>query len=249
MNNTTVLILLLIALCFQGQTRRNCAYAQKDNTTEVASLLRQMTPKKDESVVTSQGSGTRQNVESRLLEIAQQSTEGRTEVIEALIRVVRDPAARTEWPVAHRWILAVDLLGDLRATAAIDTLITNLDHTGENGVMSSINIAPVGRALEKIGEVAVPGLIQALDSDQEEISLQAGHTLANIGRPAVSALALSFDGTHSKKAKAALVLSWIGGKEAKQAIERAIENEEDKQTRKQLNEALVEFHRRWGNQN
>ncbi len=54
---------------------------------------------------------------------------------------------------------------------------------------------------------------------------------------------------HSTRSKAALVLSWIGGKEAKQAIERAIEKEDDNQTREQFKEALIEFHKRWGRWN
>jgi HEAT repeat protein len=250
MNNTSILVLLLITLCFQAETSPSRVYSQKDNATEIDALLRELMPKRSKGIVTSPSAETRQDVETRLTEIAQQSTKGRTEVIEALIGVVRDPAARAEWPVARRWIIAVNLLGDLRATESIDVLITNLDHTGENGVMSSINIVPVGRALEKIGEMAVPGLIQALGSDQEEISLQAARTLASIGRPALSALVDSLGGTrHSLKGKVALVLSWIGGREARQAIERAIEKEEDKQTRKQLNEALVEFRRRWADQN
>ncbi len=249
-NTTTIMVLLLITLYFQGETGRSRPYGQKDNTTEITALLRQLMPKKNKDVVTSPSAETWQNVETRLTEIAQESTGGRTEVIEALIRVVRDPAARAQWPVAHRWILAVDLLGDLRATESIDVLITNLDHTGENGITSSINIAPVGRALEKIGAPAVPGLIRALDSDQEEISLQAAQTLASIGKPALSALIDSLGAArHSIKSKAALVLSWIGGKEAKQAIERAIEKEEDNQTREQFKEALIEFHKRWGRQN
>ena len=67
----------------------------------------------------------RQDVKKRLVQIAQQSTEGRQAVIEALINVVKDPKAKKEWPVARRWIIAVELLGYLRANEAISDLISN----------------------------------------------------------------------------------------------------------------------------
>jgi hypothetical protein len=48
--------------------------------------------------------------------------------------------------------------------------------------------------------------------------------------------------------RAALALAWIGGQEAKEAIEHAIQIERDDLKRKELEDALTEFNRRWRDQ-
>lgn len=240
------LALLLMSTCFQVQISQSLSEGIQDRTTEIADLLRRLYPSETQSAVNAPGPGARQNVESRLLSIAEQSSEGRAEVIEALINIVKDHEARKGWPVASRWILAVDLLGYLRATEAIGVLINNLDHTGENGIHSSIHYQPVGNALRNIGRPAVPGLIQALGSDNEEIHIQAAYTLAKIGNLALPNLLDALSGNQpSIKSRVAQILTWIGGQEAKQAIERAIEIEENEMIIGKLEEALIQFNSRW----
>jgi len=204
-----------------------------------------MTPIRSKDVVKAPSSETRRNAEARLRQIAEQSDQERAEVIEALIKVVRDPEAKREWPIAHRWILAVDLLGYLRATEAIGVLISNLDHTGENGITSSLNFAPVKTALVNIGKVAVPDLIQAFISDEEEIRFEAVHTLAGIGKPALRSLVEALSSNQPLiKVGAARAVSFIGGKDAMQALAHAIEIEKEEQVRRQLQDALTELERR-----
>jgi hypothetical protein len=71
-----------------------------------------------------------------------------------------------------------DLLGYLRATEATSVLIENLDHAGENGIMSSAHYQPVARALANIGKPAVPGLIQALlEATTRKLSFRRGRPL------------------------------------------------------------------------
>ena len=249
MNIMTALLLSTI-ICFQVSTgsQRNLV-TKHDHTSEIADLLRRLHPIDGQDSVKAPGLETLQAVELRLTYIAEQSPEGRAQVIKALIKVVDDPEAKREWPIAHRWILAVDLLGYLRATEAIDALVANLDHTGENGIMSSIHFAPVNRALDNIGKPAVPQLIQALGSDQEEIRFQAALTLARIGKPALPSLFDALSGNQvSAKGGVAMVLAWIGGKDAKQAIQHAIEIESNEQSRRELEQALTEFNRRWKDQ-
>lgn len=240
-----VVTLLLIMICW-FQVPAGYSEVKQDHTVEIANLLRRLYPIETEDTVKTPSLETRRNVETRLTYLAEQSPEGRTEVIQALIDVVKDSAAKREWPVARRWIMAVDLLGTLRATEAVEILISNLDHTGENGIMSSVHYQPVARALERIGKAAVPGLIQALASEQDEVRLQAEQTLASIGKPATSSLLdASFGNQAGVKGGAARVLAMLGGLETRQAIEHAIELEKTEERRKELRDALAEFNRRW----
>ncbi len=247
--NMVVPLLVLMSVLFQIPTSQRSPDVGRDHASEIAVLLRQLYPIETDNTVKTPNPEAGQRVELKLTQIAEQSPEGRAQVIEALIKVVEDPEAMREWPIARRWMLAVDLLGYLRATEAIDVLVRNLDHTGENGIMSSIHMKPVNGALDNIGEPAVPALIRALAGDDEEIRDQAAATLGRIGKPALSGLLEALSGDQpSVKGRAALVLALIGGKEAKQGIERAIEMEKNEEHRRELREALTEFNRRWSEQ-
>ena len=211
-------------------------------------MLEQLRAIRSESSIQAPSRETRQDVKIRLVEIAKQSAEGRTVVITALINVVNDPDAKKEWPKASRWIIAVELLGELGATEAIDVLINNLQYTGETAVVSSIHYKPVVDALFNIGKPAIPNLIRALGNGNEEIRMDAANTLERFGTPALSSLltALSEDQPLIRSG-AALVLSWIGGKDTKQALEQAIKNEKNESTKRELVEALIYFNKRWKN--
>ena len=247
--NTIVPVLVLMAVLFQTPPDQRHLDVGQDHASEIAGLLRDLYPIETDDEVKAPKPGTRQRVELRLTQIAEQSPEGRAQVIDALIKVVEDPEAMREWPIARRWMLAVDLLGYLRATEAIDVLTRHLDRTGENGIMSSLHMKPVNRALDNIGMPAVPALIRALAGDDEEIRDQAAATLGMIGQPALPSLLNALSGDQpSVKGRAALVLAWIGGKEAKHGIERAIEMEKNQEYRNELKEALAEFKRRWREQ-
>jgi HEAT repeat protein len=143
--------------------------------------------------------------------------------------------------------LAVDLLGDLRATEAIDILVRNLNETGQNGIVISLHYRPVASAIAAIGAPAIPRLIVALSDEDRGIRWEAASTLARIGSAAVNPLeeALSQDNADTK-AGAALALTWIGGPEAEAAFKHAIETEMDPETLSKLKDALQEIHRRRG---
>jgi HEAT repeat protein len=218
----------------------------QNHSIEIADLLKQLYPIETEDSIKSPSLHIQQEVKNKLVHIAQQSPEGRTVVIEALINVIKDPIAKNEWPRATRWIIAVDLLGSLRANEAIDVLISNLNHTGETVIVSSLHFQPVVGALYNIGKPAISGLIQALGNDDEEICMHAANTLYQIGEPAKSSLIDALSGNLSSvKGGAALVLAWMGGKDAKEAIQNAIKVEKDEEIRRKLNEALTDFNSRW----
>ena len=72
---------------------------------------------------------------------------------------------------------AVDVLGRLIATEAVDALVENLDRTGQNGIIMSIHIRPVYSALVRIGEPAVSKLISALSHPKPSIRREAAWAL------------------------------------------------------------------------
>jgi len=119
-------------------------------------------------------------VPEELLKIAGRSAESRAKVIDRLMDVVEDLSAREEWPIATRWMEAVMVLGQLKAVEAVDLLINNLDHSGQNGIALSINIDPPRRALAEIGEPAVPKLVEALTHPNHYIRTRAAWILCEI---------------------------------------------------------------------
>ena len=160
------------------------AYAQSDYY-EVTTLLSELSPK-----IINEGSGIRiegpslerqEQIPKRILQVANQSPEAKAMVIQSLIRVVEDSAAKKESMIATRWITAVRLLGKLKAIDAIDILIENLDETGQNGVILSIHFRPVVSAVIDIGQPAVPKLIEALSHHKPSIRGEAVSALSRIG--------------------------------------------------------------------
>ena len=97
------------------------------------------------------------------------------------MRVLEDPTAKKEMLLATRWITAVRLLGALKATEAIDSLIENLDETGQTAIVVSISFRPVTSALINIGNPALPKLIEALSHQKPSIRREAASAIAGIG--------------------------------------------------------------------
>lgn len=123
-----------------------------------------------------------QQVPGELLKIAGESAESRAQVIDRMIDVVYDLSAKEEYPLATAWMRAVDILGELRATEAVDVLVNNLDHTGQTGIIMSIHIHPPRKALVRIGEPAVPRLVEALAHPNRRIRTEAAWVLYSIDR-------------------------------------------------------------------
>ena len=138
----------------------------------------------------------------QILTIAKESEVNRVRIIDELIALLN----QRKTP-AGTWYDVADLLGELRATEAIDELVRQLDYN--NGVIGFSNSHwPAVRALIKIGDAAVPELARALN-----------------------------EGTASIKGRAASALGAIGGSEAKRALERALEKERDESIREAIRRA------------
>ena len=95
---------------------------ERDYRNEIDSLLNKLRPveqtKGRNIVVQSPGSDTQQRVSDELLQIANESSQSRSQVVEALIRVLEESPSAEESLIAYRWTTAVNLLGDLRAIEA-----------------------------------------------------------------------------------------------------------------------------------
>ena len=242
------MLVVMIVSIVVGCAHKKPKQSYRDEIDSLLNRLSQVAGKSGDGVFTSAPSSEdRQDVRDSVLRIAKQTPETRSEVIEVLLQIVNDPKARDEFPIAYRWTMAVDLLGELRATEAIDVLIRNLDRTGGNGLIISPSYRPVAEALAKIGEPAIPQLIEALASNDEDIRYEAELALAEMGKPAKPRMLEALEqGDARIRGKVALVLAYIGGEDARAAIERAIEREEDRKVRQEIKEALIEMHSVWG---
>jgi HEAT repeat protein len=132
---------------------------------------------------------------------AGQSAESRKQVIRESIKLVEesDPSQRlTSEAHYDAWSFATELLGELKATEALDALIACINCNDGIGGLSSDRF-PAFKAITMIGSESVTKLIAAL-SDK---------------RP-------------TTRSYAALALGEIGGTEAKKSLEQALLSEHDK---------------------
>jgi ankyrin repeat protein len=158
------------------------AMTEPDPSDEILNLIRRLRRTISDDANRGPSAEDQQQVPARLLEIASRSAESRQKVIDRMMDVVEDLEAKHEWPIATAWMKAVDVLGDLKATEALYVLIDNLDHTGQNGIIMSIHIKPVSKALRTIGEPAVLGLIEALAHPIRDIRTEAAWVLYTIDK-------------------------------------------------------------------
>jgi HEAT repeat protein len=146
---------------------------------------------------------TQQEVRERLLAIAYESTSGRNRVVQALIDLLNDTVTKEANSTA--WNVGTNLLGQLKATEAIDLLVTYIDYSdGVTGL--SLGHIPSAWALAEIGDPAVAKLIDAL----------------------LNGKSVLFDNNARLREGAARALGRIGGIEAKQALKQALAVETDK---------------------
>lgn len=143
----------------------------------------------------------REQAKKELRSLAGGSAESRKRVIRESIKVVEasDTLLRAT-SAAHydAWKFAAELLGELKATEALDALIACINCNDGIGGLSSYRF-PALRAIIMIGPEAVPKLTEALG-----------------------------DVRPTTRSYAALALGEIGGDRAKKALEQALLSERDK---------------------
>src|SRR5215470_15404207 len=103
-------VLISMAICLQVAADRSSS-ASKDYSVNISDLLKLVIHVKINNRPARPSSEALRNVKFKLGQIAKQDSKERAEVIEALIRVLKDPEARRENGIADGWIMAVDLLG------------------------------------------------------------------------------------------------------------------------------------------
>jgi hypothetical protein len=201
------------ASSFSERSMKNLLNAPDPND-EITRLLQRLRRVESETMITGPSVEDQRQVPEKLLEIAARSEESRALVIDRLMDVVEDLSAKHEYPLATAWMKSVNLLGELKAIEAVEVLVNTLDHTGQTGIIVSIHRHPARTALVKIGEPAVPKLIEAL-----------AHA-----KPAI-------------RTEAAWVLYSIDKGQAQTAIEAAIEKETDNEIRQVFKEILKRIKR------
>jgi len=124
-----------------------------------------------------------QQARHALVNFARQSSRCRLEVVRALIKVMDKPNLDFERQPAdyYLWREGSQLLGELKATEALDLLISHLDMT--NGFHSaSMDFQPAILGLRQMGPAAVSKLIVVLQqSPKASIRMAATYCLTSIG--------------------------------------------------------------------
>ena len=138
------------------------------------------------------------SVKERLLRMAKQSASLRTTVIQRLLTVLeRSERDRSYSEIgASVWYCAFEVFGELRAEKAIDIMVRHLNFR-DKVITLSLHYAVVYQVV-KIGQPAVPRLVQAL-----------------------------YDEKPSVRGLAAVALGEIRGKEAEEALKDALLTESD----------------------
>jgi hypothetical protein len=100
--------------------------------------------------------------EARLLTIAQKSPGDRTEIIKVLLKRLNSPKEKDRIGADGFWLSACTVLGRLKATEAVDLLVSMLGVS--TGIASKTwSSRPAAYGLALIGEAAVPKIAEALN--------------------------------------------------------------------------------------
>ena len=156
---------------------------------------------KSEKIWRGPSAQTQQEVKEILLAIARRSPSARSKVIAVLMESFESGIENREFSACNA---AAFMLGELRAEEATDLLIRNITYN-DGDLSLSLSTFPAAYALKQIGSPAVPKLIEALDDQTSQRSLDDG-----------------------RRANFVIVLGEIGGPVAEKALsEMDLESETD----------------------
>lgn len=148
--------------------------------------------------LSSQSEAVRARTKKAILLISRRSESSRQCAIQRLLDIAAVPVTRSDrgrllflkdQAFYSQWIEAVDILGELRATEAMDTLIDCLD-CNEGRFSLGIGHYPAALSLVKFGDRAIPKLEAVLQQKRRGIRFQAVLTLAVIGGEKVKTILL-----------------------------------------------------------
>ncbi len=110
----------------------------------------------------------------------------RAEVIAALMKALDRPNIdfTADNDSYHLWRYGAELLGELKATEALDLLIPRLVLMNKGAISTSMNHRPALKGVVKMGAAAIPKLDAALRSNPDpDVRFQAVLCIAMIGGP------------------------------------------------------------------
>lgn len=198
---------VIVLMLLHPVTRLGCPQESSktvDDRNQVARLIE----------VIDHGSQKEQQRASRqLVLLAGRNNVGREETIKRLISFVGAPNIRSEIIGSEQkyraFKVAVAILGELRATEALDILVACLDC---NDLQAGDSAArhPVTVAIARVGEAAIPALTKGFAAESAAVRMQAAEALAI-----------------------------IGGDSAKRVLERALSTEQDEIVRGSIRSALA----------
>jgi hypothetical protein len=204
---STVLAVFLLGLTVDnGATKRNSQLVNRSqNQVNSGGVYKVDCTETDESgnigiALRHLSSGEYQQIRqarNTLLSYAHQSSHCRKEVVRALIEGMDRPNLDFERQLSnyYLWREGSQLLGELKATEALDLLISHLDMT--NGFHSaSMVFQPAIQGVRQMGQAAIPKLVIALRQDPKaRLRLAAAYCLTDIGgKSAMDALRQARDG-------------------------------------------------------
>lgn len=163
----------------------------------------------------SENQGERDDAKQGILTLADKSEQARQGVIDELIKLATAPGGSAELMASRErfleWKEATDILGVLKATEAVDTLIQCLDcDIGVSGL--GPGRYPAAIAIIRIGDEAIPKLASALAEKPTGIKFMAAQALYS-----------------------------IGGEKAKEILEEASRRERDRQTADMIKSLLRDW--------
>lgn len=132
-----------------------------------------------------------------LLEKSGESRECRSKIIAALMKRMDKPGLdfTSDKDSYYMWRYGAELLGDLKASEAIDLLASHLGLINRVAFSTTMNHVPALKGLIKIGPMALPKLDEVLRNNPDpKVRFHAVFCIANIGGPAaVNSLKGAFD--------------------------------------------------------
>jgi HEAT repeat protein len=183
-------IVAILVTFFTAPDRSGTRIAVQENSSDcsrIASIIQRLRSPND---------AVRAHAKKVILSLSSRSESSRQCAIQNLLSIAAFPTTRSDKALAlfltdselyFQWMEAVDILGEMRATEAIDTLIDCLN-CNDGRFSLGLGHFPAALSLIKFGDQAVPKLEAALREKQHANRYRTVLTLAAIGGEKVKSI-------------------------------------------------------------
>jgi len=181
-----VLSILMLATLWLAIGRPDVRFRNEAKTVESESSMSCLADREISNSVRMLASGKSSKVGSAralLLNASKQSSGCRNKIVEALMKAMDKPNLdfNRDTDSYYLWRNGGDLLGDLKATEALDLLISHLN-LSTAFFSSSMNHQPALQAVIKMGSIAIPKLTEVLRHNPDpKMRYSAVYSIATIG--------------------------------------------------------------------